>query len=105
MEMNIAEIFAKSPMFAKGIWFLLMGMSFWSLTVAVGKWNSMRKAANETKKFAPEFDQFLTESLEHLPHGLVVASLGLLQAASGIVRVFQGHSPFRASSFSSPSPL
>jgi len=38
MEMNIAEIFEKSPLFAKGIWFLLLGMSFWSLTVATGKW-------------------------------------------------------------------
>lgn len=61
MEMNLAEIFQESPLFAKGIWVLMLSMSFWSLTVAVGKWNAMRKAAAETKKFAPEFDQFLTE--------------------------------------------
>ena len=61
MEMNLAEIFQESPLFAKGIWVLMLSMSFWSLTVAVGKWNAMRKAATETKKFAPEFDQFLTE--------------------------------------------
>ena len=48
MEMNIAEIFEKSPLFAKGIWFLLLGMSFWSLTVATGKWWGLRKAQKET---------------------------------------------------------
>ena len=53
MEMNIAEIFEKSPLFAKGIWFLLLGMSFWSLTVATGKWWNLRKAQKETLKFAP----------------------------------------------------
>jgi len=61
MEMNIAEIFEKSPAFAKGIWFLLLGMSFWSLTVATGKWWGFRKAQKETLKFAPEFSQFLEE--------------------------------------------
>lgn len=61
MEMNIAEIFEKSPLFAKGIWALLLGMSFWSLTVATGKWWGLRKAQKETLKFAPEFSQFLEE--------------------------------------------
>ncbi|MEY4609193.1 MAG: hypothetical protein RL625_1410 [Gemmatimonadota bacterium] len=61
MEMNIAEIFEKSPLFAKGIWFLLLAMSFWSLTVATQKWWGFRKAQKETLKFAPEFSQFLEE--------------------------------------------
>jgi biopolymer transport protein ExbB/biopolymer transport protein TolQ len=36
-------------------------MSVWSMSVAIGKWWSMRKAQKETVKFAPEFSQFLEE--------------------------------------------
>jgi biopolymer transport protein ExbB len=38
-----------------------MGMSIWSLTVMIQKWWSLRKAQAETRKFAPEFSQFLEE--------------------------------------------
>ena len=36
-------------------------MSVYSLTVMVGKWWTLRKAQAETRKFAPEFSQFLEE--------------------------------------------
>jgi biopolymer transport protein ExbB/biopolymer transport protein TolQ len=47
--------------FAKGIVFVLLGMSIWSLTVTIQKWWALRKAQAETRKFAPEFSQFLEE--------------------------------------------
>jgi biopolymer transport protein ExbB/biopolymer transport protein TolQ len=48
-------------MFAKFIWLVLAIMSVWSLSVAIGKWWNLRKAQAETRRFAPEFSQFLEE--------------------------------------------
>jgi biopolymer transport protein ExbB/biopolymer transport protein TolQ len=61
MNMSIGFIWEHSPPFAKGIWLVLAIMSLWSLSVAFGKWWSLRKAQKETLKFAPEFSQFLEE--------------------------------------------
>lgn len=61
MDMSIGQIWEQSPIFAKGIWAVLAIMSLWSLSVAFGKWWSLRKAQKETLKFAPEFSQFLEE--------------------------------------------
>src|SRR5918993_5767928 len=61
MNLSIAELWHEIPLFAKFIWFILAAMSIWSLTVAIGKWWSLRKAQKETIKFAPEFSQFLEE--------------------------------------------
>jgi biopolymer transport protein ExbB len=61
MNMSIGYIWEHSPVFAKGIWIVLAIMSLWSLSVAFGKWWSLRKAQKETLKFAPEFSQFLEE--------------------------------------------
>lgn len=61
MNMSIGYIWEHSPIFAKGIWVVLAIMSLWSLSVAFGKWWSLRKAQAETLKFAPEFSQFLEE--------------------------------------------
>ena len=47
--------------FAKGIVFVMVIMSVYSLTIMVAKWWSLRKAQKETLKFAPEFSQFLEE--------------------------------------------
>jgi biopolymer transport protein ExbB/biopolymer transport protein TolQ len=47
--------------FAKGIVFVLAVMSIFSLTIALQKWWRLRKAQSETRKFAPEFSQFLEE--------------------------------------------
>jgi biopolymer transport protein ExbB/biopolymer transport protein TolQ len=49
------------PLFAKFIWLVLLIMSVWSLSVAVGKWWNLKKAQAETRRFAPEFSQFLEE--------------------------------------------
>ena len=61
MNMNIQELWHEIPLFAKFIWLILAVMSVWSLSVAVAKWWSLRKAQKETIRFAPEFSQFLEE--------------------------------------------
>ena len=47
--------------FAKGIVFVMVIMSIYSLTIMVQKWWGLRKAQAETVRFAPEFSQFLEE--------------------------------------------
>lgn len=61
MEMDLAHIWATTTWFAKGVWVVLAIMSVWSLSVSIGKWWNLRKAQAETRKFAPEFSQFLEE--------------------------------------------
>ncbi len=61
MNLDFAEIWAKTPYFGKFLWAVLLFMSVWSLSVAIGKWWTLRKAQKETVKFAPEFSQFLEE--------------------------------------------
>jgi biopolymer transport protein ExbB/biopolymer transport protein TolQ len=55
------ELYQSMGWFAKGIVFTLLGMSAFSFTVLFSKWWAMRKAQVETRKFAPEFSQFLEE--------------------------------------------
>jgi biopolymer transport protein ExbB/biopolymer transport protein TolQ len=55
------ELWGQMMWFAKGIVFILAIMSIWSLSVFFKKWWDLRKAQTETRKFAPEFSQFLEE--------------------------------------------
>ncbi|MBX9928295.1 MAG: MotA/TolQ/ExbB proton channel family protein [Gemmatimonadaceae bacterium] len=61
MGVNLIELWSTMGYFAKGIVWTLLGMSFWSLTIMVQKWWYLRSAQSETRKFAPEFSQFLEE--------------------------------------------
>jgi len=61
MEMSMMELYQSMGWFAKGIVYTLLGMSAFSFTVLISKWWNMRKAQAETRKFAPEFSQFLEE--------------------------------------------
>jgi biopolymer transport protein ExbB len=61
METNLASMYATMGWFAKFIVYTLGIMSVWSLSTAIGKWWNLRKATAETRKFAPEFSQFLEE--------------------------------------------
>jgi biopolymer transport protein ExbB len=61
MEMSLLELWNTMGWFAKGIVFVMVIMSIYSLTITVQKWWSLRKAQKETIKFAPEFSQFLEE--------------------------------------------
>ena len=61
MNLSMMELWHSMGYFAKGIVFTLAIMSIWSLTIMFQKWWSIRRAQAETKKFAPEFSQFLEE--------------------------------------------
>jgi biopolymer transport protein ExbB len=61
MEMSLLELWNQMGWFAKGIVFVMVIMSVYSLTIMVQKWWGLRKAQAETIKFAPEFSQFLEE--------------------------------------------
>ena len=61
MNLSLLDLWAQMGGFAKGIVVTLAIMSIWSLTVTLQKWLRLRAAAAETRKFAPEFSQFLEE--------------------------------------------
>ena len=61
MNVSLIGLWSSMGWFAKGIVFVMAIMSVYSLTVMVGKWWTLRKAQAETRKFAPEFSQFLEE--------------------------------------------
>ena len=61
MNLSLIDLYHSMGGFAKGIVFTLAIMSIWSLTIMFQKWWTIRRAQAETKKFAPEFSQFLEE--------------------------------------------
>ena len=61
MNMSMIELWHSMGYFAKGIVWVLAIMSVYSLTIMIQKWWGLRKAQQETRKFAPEFSQFLEE--------------------------------------------
>src|SRR5215211_3476174 len=61
MDLSLAGMWAAMGLFAKGIVVVMALMSVWSLTITVSKWWNLRVAQKETRKFAPEFSQFLEE--------------------------------------------
>lgn len=61
MGISLVELYGTMGGFAKGIVYTLFAMSIYSLTIMVQKWWYLRSAQVETRKFAPEFSQFLEE--------------------------------------------
>jgi biopolymer transport protein ExbB len=61
MDLSLMEMWRSMGNFARGIVFVMLIMSIYSLTIMVAKWWGLRKAQKETIKFAPEFSQFLEE--------------------------------------------
>ena len=61
MDLSLAGMWAIMGPFAKGIVIVMALMSVYSLTIMVSKWWNLRAAQKETRKFAPEFSQFLEE--------------------------------------------
>jgi biopolymer transport protein ExbB/biopolymer transport protein TolQ len=59
--MSMMDLWNSMGPFAKGIVYTLMIMSVWSLSIMVQKWWYLRSAQAQTRKFAPEFSQFLEE--------------------------------------------
>src|SRR5258708_12728522 len=61
MDLSLLGMWHAMGNFAKGVVVILAIMSMYSLTIMVQKWWSLRIAQKETRKFAPEFSQFLEE--------------------------------------------
>ena len=61
MGVSLVELYHTMGAFAKGIVFTLALMSVWSISVTLRKWWEIRQAQAQTKRFAPEFSQFLEE--------------------------------------------
>lgn len=61
MNLSLLDLYNQMAGFARGIVFVLAAMSIWSLSVTFKKWWELRKAQAETRRFAPEFSQFLEE--------------------------------------------
>src|SRR5688572_4477201 len=61
MDLSLAGMWAQMGLFVKAIVIIMALMSVYSLTITVSKWWLLRAAQSETRKFAPEFSQFLEE--------------------------------------------
>jgi biopolymer transport protein ExbB/biopolymer transport protein TolQ len=61
MQVNLVTLWHEMLWFARGIVFLLAFMSIWATSITIRNWWNLRKAQKETRKFAPEFSQFLEE--------------------------------------------
>src|SRR5690242_19174522 len=61
MNLSLIDLWHSMGYFAKGIVWVLAFMSVYSLTIMIQKWWGLRSAQAETRKFAPEFSQFLEE--------------------------------------------
>src|SRR5678809_893929 len=61
MNLSLLDLWRQMGPFAKGIVVVLAIMSVWSMSVAIKKWWDLKSAQGETRKFAPEFSQFLEE--------------------------------------------
>ena len=91
MNVSLTDLFASMGLFAKGIVAVLMIMSVFSLTIMIQKWWNLMQAQKQTRKFAPEFSQFLEEDnlgeavklAEGYKKSHVARVLGGRQAAAG----------------------
>ncbi len=61
MNLSLIELYNQMGGFAKGIVYVLAVMSIYSLSIMLQKWWYLKSAQTETRKFAPEFSQFLEE--------------------------------------------
>ena len=61
MNLSLTDLYNSMGPFAKSIVYTLAIMSVWSLTIMIQKWWYLRAAQTQTRKFAPEFSQFLEE--------------------------------------------
>ena len=61
MDISLLDMWGSMGLFAKGIVVVMALMSVYSLSIMIAKWWNIRAAQAETRKFAPEFSQFLEE--------------------------------------------
>ena len=61
MQLSMIDLWNQMGAFARGIVITLAIMSIYSLAIMLQKWWQLRSAQAETRRFAPEFSQFLEE--------------------------------------------
>jgi biopolymer transport protein ExbB/biopolymer transport protein TolQ len=85
MHLSLIELWGQMAGFARGIVYVLAIMSIWTLSISIKKWWEMRGAQKETRKFAPEFSQFLEED-----NLIEAANLSQHYKKSHVARVLAG---------------
>ncbi len=85
MGLSILELYRHADTFARGIVWILLAMSFLSLTVAIGKMIRIRKSTSATRKFAPAFSRAIQE--EQLDQAIALSEKN---QTSHIARVLGG---------------
>ncbi len=71
MGIDILVLYEHANTFARGIVWLLLAMSFYSLTIAIGKMIKIAKSTAATRKFAPLFSRAIQE--EQLDQAIALA--------------------------------
>jgi biopolymer transport protein ExbB len=85
MHLSLIELWGQMAGFARGIVYVLAIMSIWTLSISIKKWWDLRSAQKETRKFAPEFSQFLEED-----NLVEAANLSQQYKKSHVARVLAG---------------
>jgi len=85
MGVDIMELWRHAQLFARGVVFVLLGMSFFSLTIAITKLIQIVKTQRATRKFAPQFSRAIQE--EQLDTAIALAEKNQL---SHVARVLGG---------------
>ena len=85
MHLSLIDLWGQMAGFARGIVYVLAIMSIWTLSISIKKWWELRAAQKETRKFAPEFSQFLEED-----NLVEAANLAQRYKKSHVARVLAG---------------
>src|SRR6185295_14023563 len=85
MGVDILALWHHAHAFARGIVFVLLGMSFFSLTIALNKLWQIHKSAKATRRFAPQFSRAIQE--EQLDQAITLAEKN---QGSHVARVLGG---------------
>ena len=71
MSLDLFNLWAQMGMFAKGIVFVMVIMSVYSLTIVFTKLVQLKRSERETRKFAPQFSRAIQE--ENLDQAIALA--------------------------------
>jgi biopolymer transport protein ExbB/biopolymer transport protein TolQ len=83
MNLSLFQLYTTMGLFAKAIVWILAAMSFFSLTIAVGKWWTLSRSQKATRKFAPEFARAIQE--ERLEQAISMAEKNKLSHVSRVL--------------------
>ena len=85
MGVDIIVLWGHASAFAKGVVYVMLAMSFYSLTVAIQKFLQVWKTGAATRKFAPQFSRAIQE--EQLDNAITLAEKN---QASHVAKVLGG---------------